>query len=185
MTSIARTAIDRHGALQKLGELAGLLALLAEDPPRVVVEIGADAGGTLWAWFQAGARRVLTVSLPDGPYASGRTLDRHDAELIAGDSHTPATRDRLVAALAGDPVDLLFIDGDHTAAGVTADLELYRPLVRPGGLVCLHDICHHPRHPDVQVDRVWQELSGDKDEIVADPQTWGGIGVLRIPGGVR
>jgi hypothetical protein len=62
--------------------------------------------------------------------------------VILGDSHDPATMEQLVEALDGEPIDMLFIDGDHTYAGVWADthLVLDHGFVRPGGLVVYHDI---------------------------------------------
>ena len=177
----AREAVAVHGALQKPGELAGLLALLADAEPQVVLEVGADAGGTLWAWRQLpSVRRVLGVDLPGGEYSSGRELDRHGAEIVIGDSHAPDTLAALLEVLGDDEVDFLLIDGDHTYDGVKADYEMYSPLVRDGGLVVFHDICPHPYNPEVGVRKFWLELSGDRDEIVTDPATWGGIGVLHV-----
>jgi hypothetical protein len=46
---IAKRAVAA-GALQKPAELAGLLRRAASIQPRVIVEIGSDAGGTLYAW---------------------------------------------------------------------------------------------------------------------------------------
>lgn len=37
------------------------------------------------------------------------------------------------------PLDVLFIDGDHSYPAVMADLEKWVPEVRPGGLVLCHD----------------------------------------------
>jgi predicted O-methyltransferase YrrM len=37
------------------------------------------------------------------------------------------------------PIDLLFIDGDHSFEGVTRDIEAWVPHVRSGGLVLFHD----------------------------------------------
>jgi predicted O-methyltransferase YrrM len=37
------------------------------------------------------------------------------------------------------PLDLLFIDGDHSTAAVTDDLTRYVPKLKPGGLLALHD----------------------------------------------
>mmetsp|Transcript_1011 Transcript_1011/g.3339 ORF Transcript_1011/g.3339 Transcript_1011/m.3339 type:complete len:423 (-) Transcript_1011:215-1483(-) len=46
------------------------------------------------------------------------------------------------AALWGEhPVDLLFVDADHSEAAVTADLAAWAPHVRPGGVVAGHDYC--------------------------------------------
>jgi hypothetical protein len=38
-----------------------------------------------------------------------------------------------------DPVDFLFIDGDHTWEGLRGDWQGFSPHVVPGGIVCLHD----------------------------------------------
>lgn len=35
--------------------------------------------------------------------------------------------------------DLVFIDGDHSEASVVADIEAWRPHVRPGGILCGDD----------------------------------------------
>lgn len=42
-------------------------------------------------------------------------------------------------AWAGPPVDLLFIDGDHTERGCALDWELWHPHVGHGGHVVFHD----------------------------------------------
>lgn len=36
-------------------------------------------------------------------------------------------------------LDAVFIDGDHTLAGVELDIQAWTPKVRPGGFVCGHD----------------------------------------------
>lgn len=177
--TIARAAIEEHGAIQKPQELAGFLALVMDiEPLRTIVEVGAFAGGTLWAWHQLGAR-VIGVDMPPPGYPDGPQVNDLGMTVICGDSHDPATREQLLAELAGDPVDMLFIDGDHTYEGVKADYELYSPLVRPGGIIGFHDICRHAGMPFIEVQRFWFTLDGEKEELVASPATWGGIGVLR------
>jgi predicted O-methyltransferase YrrM len=44
-----------------------------------------------------------------------------------------------VAAGWSEPVDLVFIDGDHTRAGCELDWRMWSPFVRPGGYVVFHD----------------------------------------------
>lgn len=46
--------------------------------------------------------------------------------------------------LGSRPIELLFIDGDHTLEGVRRDLELYGRLLAEGGLVAFHDIVSGP-----------------------------------------
>jgi len=145
-----------------------------------VVEIGSDAGGTLWAWQQLGCR-VIGVDQPGAGFGSGIVIDDHGCEIVYGDSHDPLTRQALLGVLKGRPVDVLFVDGDHSFAGVKADWEMYGPLVRPGGLVAFHDICDHPRVRACKVKAFWDSLDvSGKEEIVTEPASWGGIGVIRV-----
>lgn len=44
-----------------------------------------------------------------------------------------------VAAGWSEPVDFVFIDGDHSEAGCRTDWELWSPFVPPGGVVAFHD----------------------------------------------
>ena len=178
---IAKEAVRERGAIQKEAELARLLEVFAGVGPKVIVEIGCDAGGTLWAWGQLGADAVIGITLRGAGYSSGQPLQSHGAEIIEGDSHDETTLERLRATLAGRPIDVLLIDGDHSFAGVTKDWEMYAPLVRPGGIVALHDICHHPRRPDVCVSHFWALLEGvRKDEFISDSRDWGGVGWVTV-----
>jgi predicted O-methyltransferase YrrM len=43
------------------------------------------------------------------------------------------------AACDHQPVDFVFIDGDHSEHGLLADWSAWSPLVEPGGIVALHD----------------------------------------------
>ena len=180
MIEIAEQAI-RAGAIQKRDELAALLDAMAQIEPAVIVEVGSDAGGTLLAWRTAfPSADVLAISLQSASFSTGTLLRSHGATVIEGDSHDPNTLDALQAALGGRAIDALFIDADHTYDGVRRDFLMYAPLVRPGGLVAFHDICHHATMPEVGVERLWGEVSGTKREFVVEPENWGGIGVLEV-----
>lgn len=180
LTAIADEAVRAHKASQKPAELAELLAFV--PPGSTVVEIGCDQGGMLWAFRQAGAGRVIGLTLPGGKWGTGHPLVRHGAEVILGNSGHESARWRLVQLLGDTPVALMLIDADHTYEAARRDFDLYAPLVAGGGVVALHDICHHP-DPQVGVERVWAEVKaahpGEWSEIVAPPLDWGGIGVLR------
>jgi len=83
--------------------------------------------------------------------------------------------------LKGRPVDFLFIDGDHTYAGVKSDFEFYSQLVRGGGIIALHDIVEHSKDKSVEVQRFWHQIRAKYhyQEIVKDSnQGWGGIGLI-------
>jgi Methyltransferase domain len=179
---VAETAVGEHGAQQKAGELARLLGLLAAAGPQVILEIGSDAGGTLYAWSQLpSAPRVIAVSLPGQAYAiTGHGPELHGAELAEGDSHDPRTLAQVRDMLSGQLADVLFIDADHTYAAARADFETFTPLLRPGGLAVFHDICGIP-----DVRRLWDEVraGATHSEIVTGDGDWGGFGILAWPGG--
>ena len=100
-------------------------------------------------------------------------------------NHVGLTTGIQVMNVGSDPVDVLYIDGDHTLEGVSADYEAYRGLVRPGGMIILHDVVD--RGPDdlIQVAPLWKRLRaeyGQAEEIIEDAAGVNGIGILRTPG---
>ena len=177
-------------------EIEALCAELAADPPRRVLEIGTAGGGTLLL-LAAVSRHDATLVSVDLPQPSGYAIHRERIyraaarseqriELVRGDSHRPATLRCVSAIFAGEPVDVLFIDGDHTLEGVAADYATYAPLVRPGGVIALHDIVEGPVDFVGGVPAFWRTLKGrpsdQQHEIVADYAQGGlGIGVIRLP----
>lgn len=182
---------------QKKVEIVWLLRLLEEMRPEVVLEIGTDRGGTLFLWTRVASpdALLLTVDIRKmvgrlgklSPFALVRKSferERQRIELVDGvDSGREDTVDRLSRLLGGRPVDFLFLDGDHRLESVRRDFELYVPLVRPGGVVALHDIS--PRTtPDTEgTAAFWAELKGrfPTQEKVADGSGGYGIGVYRKP----
>lgn len=185
MWNLAWQAKEWHRAWQNVSELAEVLYLVAgEVRPQVVVEIGCAWGGTLYAWR----------GLPSQPAVYGVTLSHyaelgntvHGATVLEGDSHDRITVQRLKDQLGGRPIDVLFIDGDHTLEGCLSDWRMYSPLVRPGGLVLIHDIvCAGEEAVGVAWEQIIAEAvrSGAKtDEIIAKARKPLGFGVVRMAG---
>ena len=62
------------------------------------------------------------------------------------------------------PIDLIFIDGDHSYDGVKRDWELFLPYINPFGVVVFHDTIwdiapsSHPTRTDMGVPRFVDEL---------------------------
>jgi len=56
----------------------------------------------------------------------------HKIQVLRGSSREMA--DRIPA-----PLDFMFIDGDHSSAGIAFDWTLVKLKLKPGGYVCLHD----------------------------------------------
>jgi cephalosporin hydroxylase len=196
---LAEEVIASRQCLQRKWELVGLMGLVRRLRPTVVVEIGTYKGGTLRCWAAMCPERTsfVSVDLPGGTFGGGCS-DEEAARFtdflkpgqtlttIRADSHAPETLSRVQQALAGRPVDFLFIDGDHSYAGVKADYEQYSGLVRSGGLVAFHDIVLHPANPDCRVHEFWAELkqtTSARELVDRDGyETWGGIGVVMRPG---
>lgn len=164
--------------MQRVGELAAALRLVADLRPGIVVEVGCMNGGTLYAWRQICAEVYgITLPLPNPDFPI-----RHGADVLLADSHDSASVAWLQSRLDGRPIDVLHIDGDHSYAGARADWDMYVPLVRPGGLVLLHDIAN-ARDPGVEVSRLWREVkaSGVSCHEIVSPRNPVGFGVLTIP----
>lgn len=179
---IARAAVFEHDCQQLPAELATLLGLLdCAVKPSCVLEIGSWRGGSAWAWSQLpSVCRVVSVTSPDGPEMASTVRQGVTWSVIRGDSRDPATVIRARAALPADGAGMVFIDADHTLAAATLDWRNYGPMVERGGLVVFHDINRVPHHPDIQVDRLWDQLAAYYPSLalVAGPGELGGTGIL-------
>jgi predicted O-methyltransferase YrrM len=137
-----------HGVASLQIDEAALLFRLARDVEAgPVVEIGR---------FKGGSTVVLASALPDGvdlwsydlhvalrPDLTGEQLDAelqdalarlgvaHKVRLLVGDSRKVAP--------PPEPIELLFVDGDHSYDGARADFERWGDLLQPGGHLLFHD----------------------------------------------
>jgi predicted O-methyltransferase YrrM len=181
-------------------EVTGLLEVVAKVRPGRVMEIGSQGGGNLFLLSKVAApdAKILSVDLnfSDIQMAAYPSLAAPAQQLTCfkGDSSSAEMLQRVRAWLGGERLDFLFIDGDHTLAGVTADYRTYAPLVAPGGLIAFHDIVpdYTTRYGrktiaaagDVPI--FWNELKArypDHREFVADPgQDGAGIGLVTWSG---
>lgn len=180
----------RVKTLQIPAEITRLAQAVQAIQPRIILEIGTASGGTALIWSRLAADRVITCDLKDMTYQTP-LFSRFPppgsncrVTLLSGDSHGPDFKARVARELNGAQVDFLFIDGDHTAAGVTADYRDYKGFVRPGGLIAFHDIVENQPLPTNQVFQLWRRLKplARVEEFVNDPGQRGfGIGVLHVP----
>ncbi len=173
--------------LQWEREFEVLLELFRRLEPSDVLEVGTYHGGTLFHWLQNVRQGAKVVTVDS--YAVG-VDNRHLYDewnvngavihVVEGDSHAPATLERVEEL---GPFNFVFIDAGHYYKEVKRDWENYRPMVKSGGMICLHDILTHPAWPSIEVGRLWEEIKNDHltFEIVADRDAeWGGIGVVLL-----
>jgi predicted O-methyltransferase YrrM len=137
-----------HGVASLQLDEAALLFRLARDARSgPFAEIGR---------FKGGSTLVFAAALPDGVELwsydlhvalradmPGEQLDaelrealirfglEHKVHLVVADSHTVDP--------PSEPLELLFIDGDHSYEGAKADFDRWQAFVRPGGHVLFHD----------------------------------------------
>jgi predicted O-methyltransferase YrrM len=137
-----------HGVASLQIDEAALLFRLARDiRTGPIAEIGRFKGGSTVVFANALPDEVelwsydLHVALR--PDMTGESLD---AELraalerfgVAHKVHLVVADSRKVAPPA-EPLELLFIDGDHSYGGARADFDRWGDLVRPGGHLLFHD----------------------------------------------
>lgn len=158
-----------------------------------VVDWAMDFGGsgsTSLIWSHLVSERVISCDLKDMTYQAPLFTrfpppgSNCRMTLLSGNSHSPEFKARVAQELNGAGADFLFIDGDHTDQGVTADYNDYKEFVRPGGLIGFHDIVEKQPLPINQVHCLWQKLKplAEVEEYVKDPEQHGfGIGVLHVP----
>jgi len=130
------------GEVEFLQELA---SSLSADP--VVVNIGAGVGTSCLTFLEARWDiNVVTVDnqAEEPPVDSGSSLRKEEAAVreagmwcqrydqVHGDS-------KEIGKTWPDPVDMVFVDGDHSYGGCRGDIEAWAPHVRTGGVIAIHD----------------------------------------------
>lgn len=127
-----------------LEEEAAELGRLASG--RRVLEIGSAHGYSAVVMALAGAEHVTAVDNHSGGTWLGDTRTIMEGNLGAYGVAERVTivqadsRDALAAlGEQGERFGLIFIDGDHTRAGATADINGSLPLLEAGGVLAVHD----------------------------------------------
>jgi predicted O-methyltransferase YrrM len=124
-------------------EFAALCCLLREHAPhKEYLEIGSASGGAC-VFLDRKLRFDRVWSLDDGQHADAPTQEQTLAKMphchrFRGDSHSNQAREFMKTRIK-KPLDVVWIDGDHSYKGVKCDVELVLPHCRPGGLLVFHD----------------------------------------------
>jgi predicted O-methyltransferase YrrM len=182
--------------LQSTSELTEFADLVKSQNHRFILELGTARGGTLAVLCRMAAEdaTIISVDLPAGiggggypkwknPILSAFAKRGQQLHLLRVDSHLDSTLERVRQILGGNQLDLLFIDADHSYDGALSDFNRYSQLVRPGGLICLHDVVPNPHNSAIEVDRVWEDVSpGRQNIVIKDPANLPrfGIGVVTV-----
>ncbi len=149
----------------------------------LVIELGVRSGNSTAAFLAA----VTT----HGGHVFSNDLHPIAAPWVGHEQWTFVQGDDLeIVDQMPDNVDVLFIDTSHFFQQTAAELELYVPKVKPGGVVLLHDTeLKHPEgrpwdDPDFPV-RLAVDLYCGEHNLEPEYVTGcNGLGVIRIPGGI-
>lgn len=131
-------------------EVAALKALaqgLPNDYP-TVVNIGAGAGTSGLAFVESRPDLTLyTVDIQDESSPFGCLQGERLVFESAGLSHLAGVQWHQIHGNSvdvglrwdGEPVDMVFIDGDHSHEGCKADIQAWIPNLKAGGILAVHD----------------------------------------------
>jgi predicted O-methyltransferase YrrM len=157
----------------ELPALQRLVNMLPDHP--VVVNIGAGAGTSGLAILETRPDVTLyTIDVQDESSPFGCLEGERDVVRRAG---LGARWDHTWFQIQGDskqvaaswhvvPVDLVFVDGDHSYEGCVGDIEGWMPRIRQGGIIAIHDYrkAEIPETPDGPHPMPWPGV----DRAVAD-----------------
>jgi len=137
------TTISPFHSIQVQSEIRDFLNLLANNPPKDILEIGTCKGGTLYLLTKvvnsAATLVAVDTKVKNKKLVTSFARKKQDIIIIEANSTAARTIAR-IRDIFSEGIDCLFIDGDHSYDGVKKDFENYSPFVRPGGLIALHDI---------------------------------------------
>jgi cephalosporin hydroxylase len=154
--------------------LPKMAALVKELGAQHVIELGTRTGVSTIAWLYALEQtggRLTSVDLDARP-----PIGEYDHwSFIQGDDCDPAVLAQL------EPADIVFIDSSHHFAHTVRELAIYRWLVKPGGVICLHDTelaypegTAPPRDPSYPVKKAVREFVAEHGfEWINFPECYG------------
>lgn len=129
-------------------ELEALLYFMSLLPPNpVVVNIGAGAGTSGLLFLESRDDSIVhTVDMTNKSSPYGSLESERVAVKNAGLGFLSGARwfqhhgdSKEIGKTWTTPLDMVFIDGDHTYEGCKGDLDIWVPHVKKGGIVAVHD----------------------------------------------
>ena len=165
--------------------------LVWKNRPDVIVESGVAHGGALILYASLcdlmGRGRVIGVDIEIRKY-NRLAIESHPASrritLIEGSSTDASTMDAIRGRIQPSESVMVMLDSNHTRDHVRAELELYAPLIGPGGYIVVFDevmplVADAPNgkpswdldnpleavrdflntHPDFEVDRSYERMT--------------------------
>ena len=113
--------------------------ILFELKPDLIIETGTAKGGS--ALFMAsicdlmGTGRIMTIDITDRP---GRPVHKR-VSYVHGSSTDPAIIEMVAKEVRTASTVMVILDSNHSAAHVSAELEVYSKFVTPGSYLIVED----------------------------------------------
>ncbi len=162
-----------------------LLAKYAAGAEGTVVEIGAAYGGSALAMLVSLRGNTQLYSID--PFVQDSMAEFQATE--SGCKHSViravtqlgwperAKRWTLIPSYSFDvvrgwkrPVDVLFVDGDHTYPAVRRDAEEWLPFLKENGFILFHDSCRTKGTSEGTYDKGWPGPTRLVEELMSDPR---------------
>ena len=188
--------IRLHQVCVEIDMLAEYMRSHGHTENDVFVELGSDFMGStlLFSTFVRPGGHIVSVDVANPRPYKHKQMVLHElckmySVTVISKKTDQAVED--VRRATGGKIDYLHIDACHSYEAAKRDFENYVPMVRPGGVVQIHDICLELGRPDLptEVPRLWKELKEQYtthefiDYEYDDPITPGcivGIGVVEV-----
>jgi predicted O-methyltransferase YrrM len=163
-----------------------LYEIIKESKPRNVIEIGTQKGQST---------KSILLAMGENKYGKLISIDHKnrstilDAEFsdlktywdfIQGNSHLEEVFNKTKKELNGELADILFLDGDHKMPGVGQDFDEYTKLLKPGGILIMHDIYNSNEEVSVK----WNSITWEKFGFnygLANGKILVGLGIAKKP----
>lgn len=153
--------------LQRRREMEAMHRVARELNPQVVMEIGADKGGSVWAWLYAlpSIKAMIACEIRGTPYSElmAKAFPHIEFLWLPESSYAQPTHNKVVQWLGNRYIDVLFIDGDKSY--FDKDYDLYYP--HTNGLVFMHDVCDRPMR-----DAFYKCSRGKESYVLKDISEW-------------
>jgi len=159
--------------------LPTMVELVEQLGAKHVIELGTRTGVSTVAWLygleQTGGR-LTSVDLDAKPNIG----DWPHWTFIQGDDVDPAVVSQL------EPADIVFVDTSHLLEHTRKELATYRWLVKPGGVICLHDTeVAHPEgapadEPPFPVRKAVDEFVQQNGYRYMNIRECNGFGIIKI-----
>lgn len=180
-------------------DLVRLQEILFEVKPDWIVETGTKFGGSAiffasmlaLAGKKEGEGGVITCDIDILPRArqtfAEHALGPRVRAVIEGSAADPATVDQIRETINGEGRVLVFLDDNHNADHVSAEMELYAPLVSDESYLIVADTIYgdlagtpvgepSPKYPDVKNSNprvAVERFLAERDDFVRDERFYG------------